>query len=94
VSAVEVVAEALAAHQRTTGMAVTMGWTCRCRWYYDGPRSPLAIYAHQAEAVLAALAAASPQVQAEAIGGRHERGVSRTGSVFERAVGPWREVDQ
>jgi hypothetical protein len=80
-SAVEVVAEALAAHwpRRVNGCG------CGAAEWSTG---------HQAEAVLAALATASPQVQAEAIGGRHERFVSGTGFVFERAIGLWREVDQ
>jgi hypothetical protein len=48
-------ARALADHQRTTGMAVSMGWTCACGFHADNLAGQ---YEHQAAMVLAAVSEA------------------------------------
>jgi hypothetical protein len=85
-SAAEVVAEVVNFHD---GQNLSTAGYCVCGVLWTTN--------HLAVEIVAALAAASPQVQAEAIGGE----VEKSGfdwlpevPVTWRAVGPWREVDQ
>jgi hypothetical protein len=104
-SAVEVVAEALETVLREHHETATQ--FCTCGFVPDEPWPERSFTQQQnphqrsvaAEAVLVALAAASPQVQAEAIRSRIERVVAvepgwEVRRIDVRVVGPWREVDQ
>lgn len=71
--------ETIRSHQPTTGMAVTMGVTCRCG-YWSGTEEPgktrpvgyQGLQWHQAVEVAAYVRAQSPEWQAALIGGRVE----------------------
>lgn len=77
-------AEALAAHQTTRGMRVSMGWTCACGWWSPDQSRPL-ILAHQVDALMPVVERIVREAKAEALRGAADG---------ERDIGGWAAAER